>query len=99
MFNDCLKNELQKVLGCSVECKHVKRMVFLLCAYLLAMLLTFAISSVLASNHFFIASAIFGFLLSLEIIALSTVFSFIIFLAFAYYGAYFVNKGWHRDIK
>ena len=99
MFSDCLRNELQKVLGCTIECKHGKRMAFFLCAYLLVMLLTFAIASVLASNHLFIASAIFGFLLSFEIIALSIVFSFIIFLAFAYYGAYFVNKGWHRDTK
>jgi len=91
---DSLKKELP-VLGCLIEntARCFKWVLIFLGVYALAILLTFLI---LAETQSFIASAIFSFLLMLEIGILFTAVGCVILLGLLYYGAYFVRKGWNR---
>ncbi|HEV2524439.1 MAG TPA: hypothetical protein VGU44_04855, partial [Gammaproteobacteria bacterium] len=67
--------------------------------YGIVMLITFAMTAGLAAIHLFAISAIFGFLLAVEIYILFTVCSLFVCLIFAYYIAYFVRKGWNRPLN
>jgi hypothetical protein len=94
MLKDFIVSELKTMFGCTEETllAITKKAFTYIGIYCAVMLLTFLI----ALSHFYILGVVAGLLLTIEIIVLSTVLSFFVFLAFMYYGAYFTAKGWNR---
>ncbi len=98
MLKRFLVNELISIFDCTAETVHAasKKTLVYLTLYGIAMLFTLGITTFLIAQNAIILGGACGFLLSIEIIILSTIFSFIVFSGFIYYGAYFACKGWQR---
>jgi len=94
MLKSFIVGELTTMFGCTEETllAVTKKAFTYIGIYCGVMLLTFLI----ALSHFYILGAVAGLLFTIEIVVLSTVLSFFVFLAFMYYGAYFAAKGWKR---
>lgn len=99
MCKQFLNDELKKVFGLSrdIDFPMIKKVLIPLMLYGAFMFVTFCITAGFAAMHFVFLSAIFGFLLAVEISILSIFFGFLISLIFAYYVAFFVRKGWQRS--